>query len=57
MLTSSKTETTAEKSCCCNYGAAVSGEWPEFECTLCPVHRGEGIAGDPALCRRHRRAK
>lgn len=37
--------------CCCYYGAAVAGEWPEFECTDCPVHQG-GL--EPEFrCRRH----
>lgn len=38
--------------CCCNYGAAVSGEWPEFECHKCPKHGG-AMSKPDELCRRH----
>lgn len=38
--------------CCCNWGAAVRGEWPEFECGDCPVHGG--AFGVDHLCRGHR---
>lgn len=38
--------------CCCRWGAAVSGEWPEFECAKCPVHQGE-FALSHELCKRH----
>lgn len=41
--------------CCCSYGAAVSGEWPEFECFRCARHGGEFAAPDE-MCRRHRTA-
>jgi hypothetical protein len=41
--------------CCCNYGLGVAGEWPEFECMQCPVHKGEGLMGDDRLCRRHKK--
>lgn len=42
--------------CCCSYGIAVSGEWPEFECFRCKRHGGEFAAPDE-MCRRHRNAK
>ncbi|HEU5395328.1 MAG TPA: hypothetical protein VFV36_11095 [Candidatus Methylomirabilis sp.] len=43
--------------CCCSYGAAVAGEWPEFECYRCP-RRGGLLMSDPGdLCRRHRRER
>jgi hypothetical protein len=44
--------------CCCSWGAAVGGlrggEWPEFECVDCPVHRNALQTAD-RRCRRHRR--
>lgn len=40
--------------CCCNYGAAVRGEWPEFECARCPRHVG-GFAQPDEMCKRHKR--
>jgi len=44
------------KNCCCNYGAAVAGEWPEFGCYLCEVHR-HGMGEQPnEMCKRHRKA-
>lgn len=42
--------------CCCNYGSAVSGEWPEFECFRCERHAGS-FAQPDEMCRRHRSAK
>lgn len=38
--------------CCCDYGAAVSGEWPEFECDACPIH-DQGLGQSGRLCKRH----
>ena len=38
--------------CCCRYGAAVSGEWPEFECGGCPRHGG-GLFDTDGFCKRH----
>jgi hypothetical protein len=38
--------------CCCHYGAAVAGEWPEFECADCPVHQ-EAFGLVENRCRRH----
>lgn len=38
--------------CCCHYGAAVAGEFPEFECAECPQHGGDA-AGD-YRCKRHK---
>lgn len=46
--------------CCCRWGAALpkSGEWPEFDCGLCPQH-GYGALGDgdlqlnDDLCKHH----
>jgi hypothetical protein len=40
--------------CCCQMGAAVKGEWPEFECHRCPVHKGS-FSFASELCKRHRR--
>jgi hypothetical protein len=42
--------------CCCSYGAAVSGEWPEFGCFACPIHKA-GLAQVDELCKRHTREK
>lgn len=39
--------------CCCRWGAAVSGEWPEFECFECPIHGGE-LSIESELCKRHK---
>lgn len=49
-------EVTSEKKrpCCCNYGSAVSGEWPEFECFRCPEHGGT-IGRPTERCKRHTR--
>lgn len=42
-------------SCCCNWGAAVKGEYPEFGCYACPVHKA-GLGEQPhELCKRHKR--
>lgn len=41
--------------CCCRWGDAVSGEWPEWECWDCPLH-GNGMDTEPQhRCRRHTR--
>lgn len=40
--------------CCCNYGAAIKGEWPEFECHRCVLHGGEFGTPDE-MCKRHKR--
>lgn len=40
--------------CCCAWGSAVSGEWPEFECDSCPVHM-QGLGASGRTCQRHRR--
>jgi hypothetical protein len=41
--------------CCCAWGAAVAGEYPEFGCYRCPVHQA-GVGELPnELCRRHAR--
>lgn len=42
--------------CCCNYGCAVAGEWPEFGCFACPIHRGE-LASLEELCKRHKKQR
>lgn len=39
------------RNCCCNWGNAVSGEWPEFGCADCPIHQG-GL-GEAERCKRH----
>lgn len=39
--------------CCCKFGAAVSGEYPEFGCALCPIHKA-GL-GETERCGRHAR--
>lgn len=44
---------TAIESCCCNYGLAIAGEWPENECSKCPRHGGSGFGSD-FTCKRHR---
>lgn len=41
-------------SCCCNYGGAVRGEWPEFECFCCQRHGGE-LATPTQMCKRHKK--
>lgn len=41
--------------CCCNYGAAVSGEYPEFGCAKCPVHKAS--LGETHLCKRHKKGE
>lgn len=41
--------------CCCQYGAAVKGEHPEFECYECPRH-GRTLALPDELCKRHKKA-
>lgn len=43
--------------CCCNYGAAVSGELPEFICFYCPKseHSLSGMAERDETCKRHER--
>lgn len=39
--------------CCCRWGAARGGEWPEFGCYRCPIHQG-GLGEQPdELCKRH----
>lgn len=44
--------------CCCNWGAAVSGEWPEFECFKCPKHGGTLSIDTPKdMCKRHRKER
>lgn len=43
--------------CCCNYGAAVSGEWPEFGCYYCPRHQHSYGEQPHELCKRHRKAE
>jgi hypothetical protein len=40
-------------SCCCNWGAAVSGEEPEFICVKCPKHAGHLMDDGQHQCRRH----
>lgn len=40
--------------CCCHMGAAVKGEWPEFECFKCPAHKS-WLAQPHELCKRHKR--
>lgn len=41
--------------CCCHMGAAVSGEYPEFECEDCSVHR-QGFGPTGYRCKRHKKA-
>lgn len=41
----------AERNCCCNWGAAIKGEYPEFGCRDCQIHRGD--LGEPERCKRH----
>ena len=51
-----KDEAEIAAHCCCRYGAAVSGEYPEFGCPECPKH--QGALGETAedRCGRHVRA-
>lgn len=43
--------------CCCSYGAAVAGEWPEFECFYCERHQNAFQMASPEgnCCKAHRR--
>ena len=43
-----------QKNCCCRWGAAVSGEYPEFGCAKCDIHQGGLGETETELCRRHR---
>lgn len=38
--------------CCCNYGAAIAGEWPEFECKDCKLHKNSLNIAD-SRCKTH----
>ena len=41
--------------CCCRYGAAVSGEFPEMPCHKCPKPEHGGELAEPGeLCKRHK---
>ena len=43
--------------CCCSWGAALAGnngEFPEFDCIDCPIHKG-GLGPHEDRCKRHRR--
>lgn len=42
--------------CCCAWGSAVSGEFPEFPCARCPRHGEHGMGAPDEMCRRHRKA-
>ena len=44
------------KNCCCHWGAAVKGEYPEFDCRLCEVHQN-GLGSSDHLCKRHLRTE
>lgn len=41
--------------CCCVWGAAVRGEFPEFPCSGCPLHKDSVMVTpeDELYCRRH----
>lgn len=41
------------ENCCCSWGAAVSGEEPEFPCADCPKHPLTVMREDGVRCRRH----
>lgn len=41
--------------CCCQYGASVRGEYPEFGCPDCPRHGGGMGEGPDDRCKRHKR--
>lgn len=44
--------------CCCKLGMSIKGEWPEFECFKCPVHKNAFEMAQPnELCRRHKRER
>lgn len=40
--------------CCCTFGAAIRGEWPEFQCYYCQRHTNPIMAGPDDTCRRHK---
>jgi hypothetical protein len=40
--------------CCCNFGAAVKGEWPEFQCYYCERHTDPIMADPMDACKRHK---
>lgn len=40
--------------CCCQWGAAISGEQPEFPCDDCPMHP-DAVMRDGHRCKRHTR--
>lgn len=45
----------AGTNCCCHYGIAVAGEYPEFGCAKCERHQA-GLGEQPhELCKRHAR--
>jgi hypothetical protein len=39
--------------CCCLWGCAVAGEYPEFPCSLCPQHDND-LNDRYRTCRRHK---
>lgn len=42
--------------CCCQWGAAVKGEWPEFERPCCPIHGLQFMSTpDDPMCKRHQK--
>lgn len=46
----------SQEQCCCRYGAAVAGEYPEFPCWRCARHGGSDGLGMPhEMCKRHRK--
>ncbi len=40
--------------CCCRWGCAIKGEWPEFECYDCERHKNAFEMAD-RRCKRHKR--
>ena len=48
------TEDIVLMNCCCRFGAAVSGEYPEWPCPACPIHLPDSAHEDDR-CKRHRK--
>lgn len=46
---------SAKANCCCRFGAAVGGEWPEFRCPDCVYHTEDLLTHN--RCRKHQRAR
>jgi hypothetical protein len=42
--------------CCCSWGCAIKGEWPEFECYDCERHKNAFEMAD-RYCKKHKRLR